>query len=119
MAERHRPQPVEHAAIDALQMLDDRQHVARARLYACARAPAARRRGRDRPGIGLEAEQARADLVVQLERGAPPLVVLRGDQPVVEPLVLGARGVERLRQRIETVGDGGELLRRGRGSRTW
>ena len=76
------------------------------------------RRGRDRAGIGLEAEQARADLVVQLERGAAPLVVLRGDQPMVEPLVLGARGIQRLRERIEAVGDGGELRACGRGSRT-
>ena len=68
-------------------------------------------RGGDRGGIGLEAEQARPDLVMQLQGGAPPLVVLRGDQPLVQSQVLGARRVERLRERIEPVGDRGELLR--------
>ena len=46
---------------------------------------------------------------MQLERGASPLVVLRRDQPMVELLVLGARGIERLRQRIEPFGDGNQL----------
>ncbi len=58
----------------------------------------------------LEPEQVRTDLIVQLERSASPLVVLRRDQPMVELFVLGARGLERLRQRVESIGDGGELL---------
>src|SRR3984893_5424667 len=34
----------------------------------------------DRAGIGLEAKQARPDLIVQLQRGAFSLIVLRRDQ---------------------------------------
>jgi len=47
---------------------------------------------------------------VQLERGASPLIVLRRDQTMVERFVLAAQCVERLRERIEPVGDGGEFL---------
>ena len=50
---------------------------------------------------------------MQFERGAAPLVVLGRDQPMVELLVLAAGGVQRLRERIEAVGDGGKLLRAG------
>lgn len=94
-------------------MLDDRQYVADARLDAASRfLRQGADRGFDRPGIGLEAEQARADLVVQLHGGAATFVVLRGDQPLVQSQILGAGGVERLRQRVEALGDGGKLLRR-------
>ncbi len=58
----------------------------RARAPSC-RPPRLRKRlrgARDRCRIGLEPEQARADLVVQVERGAPALVVLRRDQAAVE-----------------------------------
>src|SRR3954469_11897891 len=64
-------------------------------------------------GAGPGPLVARADFVVQLERSAAPLVVLGRDQPMVELLVLAAGGVERLRERIEAVGDGGKLLRAG------
>ena len=67
---------------------------------------------RDRGGIGLQSEQARADLVMQFERGAPPFVVLRRDQPAIEPQVFRARRFERQRERVEAVGDGGQLARR-------
>ena len=72
-----------------------------------------KRRGRacDRSRVGLESEQVGTNLVVQLERGAPPLVVLRRDQPMVERFVFGAQGIECLRQRVEPIGDGGELFR--------
>jgi hypothetical protein len=67
----------------------------------------------DRAGIGLEARQARPDLNVQLQRGAFSLVVLRRDQAMVERLILSSRSIERMRQRIEAFGNGGELLRFG------
>jgi hypothetical protein len=73
-------------------MLDDGEALAHPfRELAADRLGQSRRRAGDRAGIGLEPEQARADLVVQLERGALALVVLRGDEPMVERLVFGAR----------------------------
>jgi hypothetical protein len=44
---------------------------------------------------------------MQIERGAAALVVLRGDDAVVEPQILRPRGFQRLGQRIEALGDGG------------
>ena len=41
------------------------------------------------------------------------LVVLGGDQPPVERGVLGARRLERAGERVESVGDRGELARLG------
>ena len=113
MAERHRPQPVEHAAVDDLQVLDDR--LAGRCTRAGTLAPGgvgqfAGQRG-DRADIGLEAEQAWPDFVMQFERGAAALVVLRGDEPLIEPLFLRARCLERLRESVETLGDGGEFAR--------
>ncbi len=96
-----------------LQMLDDRLQIAHAR-WAILRGRLARQtfgEHRDRADIGLEAEQARPDLVVQFECGAAPLVVLRGDQPLVQPQVLGPRRLERFGQRVEAVGDGGKFTR--------
>ena len=93
-------------------MLDDRQHVARAVVHGAPGVRGQRGGGRfDRGHIGLEAEQARADLVVQLHGGAPALVVLRGDQPLAQAQVLGARRFERLGERIEPIDQVGELLR--------
>ena len=48
---------------------------------------------------------------MQFERGAAALVVLRGDQPLVQPQVLGARRFQRFGERIEAIGDGGKLAR--------
>src|SRR3954465_5865050 len=63
----------------------------------------------DRGRVGLEAEQARADFVMQLERGETPLVVLRGNQARVQLTFFGAQRVERLRQRIEAPRDRAKL----------
>ena len=57
---------------------------------------------------------------MQVERGAPALVVLRGDQAPVEALIFARATLERLRQRIEPVGDGGKLrAAAAAASRTW
>ena len=110
VAERHRPQPIEHAAIDRLQMLDDGQDVAQAgghglpgllgQVAGCAG---------NRRCIGFQPEQTRTDLIMQFERGAPALVVLRRDQPAIEPQVFRAHRLERESERIEVIGDGGQL----------
>src|SRR3954452_5621367 len=63
----------------------------------------------DRGRVGLEAKQARADFVMQFERGETPLVVLRGNQAPVQLTVFGAERVERLRQRIEPLCDRAKL----------
>ena len=67
----------------------------------------------DGGGIGLEAEQAGADLVVQFERGAAAFVVLGRDEPAAEREILGACGIERAGERIETVGDRSEFQHLG------
>ena len=110
MTERHRPQAVEHAAVDRLQMFDDGQDVAQAgghglpgllgQVAGCTG---------NRRCIGFQPEQTRTDLVMQFERGAPALVVLRRDQPAIEPQVFRAHRLERDGQRIEVIGDGGQL----------
>src|SRR4029079_9146667 len=69
----------------------------------------------DRGGIGLEAEQAGAHFVMQLKRGEAPLVILCGNQAAVQVAVLRAKGVERLRQRVEALRDCAELLSVGAG----
>src|SRR5215469_10798288 len=72
VAERHRTQAVEHAAIDALQLLDDREHVVHALdHFARGLVLELRGRSRDRCRMRLEPEQVRTDLVVQVERSAP------------------------------------------------
>ena len=110
VTERHRPQAVEHAAIDGLQMLDDGQDVAQARgdgfpglprqVAGCAG---------NRRRIGFQPEQTRTYLIMQFERSAAALVVLRRDQPAIEPLVFRAHRLERESERIEVIGDGGQL----------
>ena len=59
--------------------------------------------------IGLQPEQARADLVVQFERGAPPFVVLCGNKPAIEFKFRGARRLERPSKRVEVIGDDREF----------
>ena len=91
-------------------MIDDRAKIAHA---------IRRRRGRgarqsercfcDRRDVGLEAEQARPDLVVQLKRGAPALIVLGGDHASIKREVLGADVVERAGERVEAVDDRSEF----------
>ena len=49
---------------------------------------------------------------MELERGAPPFIVLRRDQPAIEPQVFRTHRFERKRERIEMVGDGRQLARR-------
>ena len=46
---------------------------------------------------------------MQFERGAPALVVLSRDQPAIEPQVFRAHRLERKSERIEVIGDGGQL----------
>jgi hypothetical protein len=111
VAERHRAQTIQHAAIDRLQVIDDRQHVARAILHVAGGRIGAK--GRDRGRVGLEPKETWADLVVQFERGAPPLIVLRRDHAAIERVVLRAQRIERLRQRIEAIRDGAKLRRAG------
>ena len=48
---------------------------------------------------------------MQLHRGVPPLVVLCGDQPLIQSQVLGARRFQRFGERVEPVGNARELLR--------
>src|SRR6202048_5350017 len=93
-------------------MLDDGQTVPRKFFgLAADRTREPFDRACDRAGIGLKAKQARPDLIVQLQRGAFSLVVLRRDQAMVERLILSSRSVERMRQRIAAFGNGGALLR--------
>ena len=63
----------------------------------------------DRGGVGLQGEQAGAELVVQFERGAAALVVLRGQQLPIEPTVGGADLAQRFRDLVEPVGDHRQL----------
>jgi hypothetical protein len=58
--------------------------------------------------IALAAEQARADLM-ELERGAPPFIVLRRDQPAIEPQVFRAHRLQRKREGV--LGDLISLMR--------
>ena len=67
------------------------------------------RHPRHRGGIGLEREQAGAELVVEFQRGAPPLVVLRREKLPVEAAIGGAGFGERLRDAVEALGDDGEF----------
>ena len=49
---------------------------------------------------------------MEFERGAPPFIVLRRDQPAIEPQVFRAHRLERKRERVEVIGDGRQLARR-------
>ena len=70
-----------------------------------------RRRAFDRARIRLQPEQAGADLVVQFQRRAPPLVILRGDKLTIERQILRVRARKCAGERVEALGDGGELAR--------
>ncbi len=66
--------------------------------------------GLDRRRIGGDAEQAGAGLVVQLVGDLAALLFLHRDQLPVEPAIFLPRHIERLGQRVEAIGDDGELL---------
>src|SRR5215471_7408970 len=91
-------------------MIDDRGEIAHAFRYGTG--SSLRQREccfRYRSHVGLEAEQARSDFVMQLQRGAPSLVVLGGDNAPIEREVLGADVIERTCERVEAIDDGGEF----------
>ena len=110
-AERDRTQLLQQRAVQQLETLGDRQDLADAPGdFGGAFIGQLVGEILDRRGVGGDAEQARTRLVMQLVGDLAPLLLLHGDELAIEPAVFVARGVERAGERVEPLGDDGELL---------
>ena len=111
MAQRHRPQPVEHAAVDALQMVDNRREVVNA-VRDGARQPAA---GQSAATLAIEAAFAfRPNRLGPTSSCSSSAVRRRSSSCAVIRRRLSARFsaraiIERAGERVELVGDRGEF----------
>ena len=111
MAERPWPELLEQRAVHQLQPFGDRQDLGDPpRDFGGAVIRDLGGRGFDRGGVGDDAEQAGARLVVQLGGDLAPLLLLDRDQLPIEPPVFLARRVKRAGEHIEAVGDRRKFL---------
>src|SRR5262245_39296278 len=104
MTDRHWADPSEDTAVGGLYALAD--------LGERGGALAHRTGGAGRQGFGQplhgqdvcpQAEQTRAQLVMELRGDLPALVVLNGHEAAVEPGVIRSRGVQRAGQGVEAI----------------
>src|SRR5215472_3199834 len=112
VAERHRPHPIQQAAVDGLKAIDDGQDITDAFLDVAPRRLRERGgSGRNRGGVRLKAEQTRSHLVMEFTGNVAAFIVLRRNEPPCQPGVFAARSFKGPSQCVEPMSDERELPR--------